>query len=120
MWFPSCFNCRGNWREWWAAKAKSCEVVIPMISPSFFASNACRAELTFAVNNRKYIAPVLVEPFSECPPDMEMLLQGHNRIPSGGCFNENFDDNMCQLIAAICTNYCEPSLKPTNKSGAGY
>ena len=60
--------------------------MIPILSPSFFNSPACRAELTFAANNGKLIIPVLAEPFTECPLDMEMILQGANPVPPKGEF----------------------------------
>ena len=65
----------GNWRTWWCTKAQRSAVVIPILSPSFFESEACRDELTFAKNEGKVILPIIAEEFSACPPDCRMILQ---------------------------------------------
>lgn len=100
---PLSSGRRGNDRVWWCTKAQQSTVVIPVLSDSFFASQECRDELTFARNEGKVIVPVLAEPFDygRCPLDCRMMLQGTNRIPSNGCFADNFDSNVQSLVRGM-------------------
>ena len=100
-------SSRGNDRIWWCTKAQQSTVVIPVLSDSFFESQECRDELTFARNEGKAIVPVLAEPFNygRCPLDCRMMLQGTNRIPSDGHFADDFDANMANLLRDMETQF---------------
>ena len=62
---PGC-----NWRVWWCTKAEKCKVVVPILSPPFFESPACAAELTFAGNHCTTLVAVQAEPYGRIPLDM--------------------------------------------------
>ena len=49
--------------------------MVPILSPPFFESPACAAELTFAGNHGTTLAPVQAEPYGRIPLDLEV---GHN------------------------------------------
>jgi len=107
----ACFNGKQvpageDWRVWWAGKTLTCVVVVPILSPPFFDSEACCDELTFAKNKSRIIIPVGAEPYGTCPPAMDMILMRTNRIPPAGPFDvteEDFERNfeqLCGLLAA--------------------
>merc|ERR1711937_1101380 len=56
-----------NWREWWCSEANGCKVIVALLSPSYFKSEECTAELTFVANTNRHIVPVVAEPFPPRP-----------------------------------------------------
>eukprot|EP00658_Telonema_sp_P-2_P029561 TRINITY_DN22478_c0_g1_i4.p1 TRINITY_DN22478_c0_g1~~TRINITY_DN22478_c0_g1_i4.p1 ORF type:complete len:246 (+),score=50.88 TRINITY_DN22478_c0_g1_i4:142-879(+) len=92
-----------DWREYWTQQVLGCAVVIPLLSPAFFESKACRDELIFADNHQKSIVPVLCEPLKneEVPSGMEMILQSRNRVPDQGRFEDDLDANFASLLEGI-------------------
>ena len=102
----------GNWREWWATKARSCDMVIAVLSREYFRSPTCRDELTFARNNGKLIIAVYAETFHWDEVDSEackMILQSPDHVvhvPSEQLrsFNDNAErwkENMDEL-SSVC------------------
>jgi hypothetical protein len=101
------------WRDCYAAWVKDCRSFVPILSPSFFASKACRDELRYADEKGRPILPVLGEPFgAEALADLsgcEMILGRCNRVPDQGWFDDDFSRNLEALIEAIRLHVPQPS-----------
>jgi len=106
----------GNWRNWWGTKALNCGVVLPLLSPAYFDSPACIAELTLAANAGKAILPVLSErfPSGTVPVDCKMILQDKNRIPSSRAYSAVIDGTKLRLtLMSMLTKSANSSLGPS-------
>jgi len=66
----------GNWMEYWATKAHGSKAVIPILSPAYFNSKPCMAELQYAPYAGVQLFPVLGEQYDKAsiPKACDMIL----------------------------------------------
>ena len=124
-----------DWRRFFFPALKAAKMLVPILSRSFLFSNACEDEVTYAVNRRIPIVPVLHDlddGFAEVMaspesfvaddedihfrvPKLQSILDNANRLPNKGRFDDNWDQNiqvLCDRIYQIVSSSPSPAPSP--------
>jgi hypothetical protein len=124
-----------DWRKFYFPALKKATILLPVLSANFMFSRACETEITYAVDKRKKIIPILCdenymhvldrpEDYAEKDEDIEMrapklevFLSDCNRVPANGPFDQQFEANAENLYQQILASLEQAGVPIEEASG---